>query len=163
MKLDRFDLKILAALQLDGRLPNSRLAQKVGLSSSPTWARVRRLEQAGVVRGYHADIAAERLGPLALIIVPVALENHRDQDFRRFERAIEKIPEVVECWAVGGGVDYVLRFAVPSVDAYQALIERLLQADVGIQRYWTYIVTKPIKPFAGIPIAQLLEAEEGEQ
>lgn len=160
MRLDRFDLKILAALQVDGRLPNSRLAQKIGLSPSPTWARVRRLEEAGVLRGYHADLAAERLGPITLIIVPVVLGSHRFQDFRRFEQAIEEIPEIVECWAVGGGVDYVLRFAVPSVAAYQALIEKLLQADVGIQRYWSYIATKPIKPFAGIPVARLLDAEE---
>lgn len=159
MKLDKFDLKILAALQGDGRMPTSRLAQQVGLSSSPTWERVRRLEESGVVRGYHADLAAERLGPLSIIVVPVSLENHRDQDFRRFEQAIAKIPEVVECWAVGGGVDYVLRFMTPSIGAYQALIEKLLQADLGIQRYWSYIVTKPVKPFSGVPIARLLGAE----
>ncbi len=160
MKLDKFDLKILAALQVDGRLPTSRLAQQVGLSSSPTWERVRRLEESGIVRGYHADLAAERLGPLTLIIVPIALENHREQDFRRFERAIEKVPEIIECWAVGGGVDYVLRFAVPSIDAYQSLIEQLLRADVGIQRYWSYIVTKPIKPFTGFPLDRLLKSED---
>lgn len=161
MKLDKFDLKILAALQDDGRLPTSRLAEQVGLTSSPTWERVRRLEEAGILRGYHADLAVERLASLTLVIVPVALENHRAQDFQRFEQAIDKIPEVVECWAVGGGVDYLLRFAVPSVEAYQALMERLLQAGIGIQRYWSYIVTKPIKPFTGFPVARLL-GEQGD-
>jgi Lrp/AsnC family transcriptional regulator, regulator of ectoine-degradation genes len=157
MKLDRFDLKILEALQADGRLPASRLAERVGLSSSPTWERVRKLEEAGVVRGYHADIAVEQLTPVTTVIVPVVLENHRTQDFKRFQQLVEKTPEIVECWAVGGGVDYVLRFLVPSVDSYQALIERLLQADVGIQRYWSYIVTKSVKPFAGLPISLLTQ------
>ena len=84
------------------------------------------------------------------------LESRRPQDCRQFEQAIEKTPEIVECWAVGGQVDYVLRVAVPAIDDYQAMIERLLRPELGIQRYWSYIVTKPVKPFTGIPIAQLL-------
>jgi Lrp/AsnC family transcriptional regulator of ectoine degradation len=158
MKIDKFDPKILEALQADGRLPAARLAEQVGLSASPTWERVRKLEEAGVLRGYHADVAVEQLAQTTLIIVPVALENHRAKDFRRFEHAIAEIPEIVECWAVGGGVDYVLRFVVRNIEQYQRLIEQLLQADLGIQRYWSYIVTKPIKPFGGIPLGDLLES-----
>lgn len=160
MKLDKFDLKILDALQADGRLPTARLADKVGLSSSPTWERVRKLEAAGVLRGYHADVAIEQLAHVTTIIVPITLENHRESDLRRFELAIEKIPAIVESWAVGGGVDYVLRFVVRTIDDYQVIIEQLLRAELGIQRYWTYIVTKPVKPFAGVPITTLL-ADEG--
>lgn len=156
MKVDKFDLKILEALQSNGRMPAARLADHVGLSASPTWERVRKLEEAGVLRGYHADVALERIAPVTLVIVPVVLEYHRGQDLLRFERAIANIPEVIECLAVGGGVDYILRFAIPRIEDYQRLIERLLEADVGIQRYWTYIVTKPIKPFAGVPVAQLV-------
>lgn len=160
MKLDKFDLKILDALQADGRLPTARLASKVGLSSSPTWERVRKLEESGVLRGYHADVAVEKLAHVTTIIVPVTLENHREQDFRRFEQAIKNLSACVECWAVGGGVDYVLRFAVRTIDEYQDVIERLLRADLGIQRYWSYVVTKPIKPFSGMPIGELLEGDE---
>lgn len=156
MKLDKFDLRILEALQSDGRLPTARLADQVGLTSSPTWERVRKLEEAGVLRGYHADVALERLAQLTHIIVPVALESHRTQDFRRFEQAVAQIPEIVECWAVGGEVDYVLRFVVANIDAYQAAIEKALRADLGIERYWTYVVTKSIKPYAGVPLGRLL-------
>lgn len=162
MKLDRFDLKILEALQAEGRLPAARLAERVGLSSSPTWERVRKLEECGVLRGYHADIAVEQLAQVTTVVVPVVLENHRAQDFRRFEQLIEKTPEIIECWAVGGGVDYVLRFLVPNIDAYQALIEQLLHADVGIQRYWSYIVTKSIKPFAGFPLSRIAHTDGDE-
>jgi Lrp/AsnC family transcriptional regulator of ectoine degradation len=163
MKLDKFDLKILEALQSDGRMPTARLAEHVGLSSSPTWERVRKLEEAGVLRGYHADVAVEELAQVTAVVVPITIENHRAQDFRRFEAAVAKIPEIVECWAVGGGVDYVLRFIVRTVDDYQALMERLLQADLGIQRYWSYVVTKTIKPFTGAPVAQLLGGERPEE
>ena len=122
MKLDKFDLEILEALQSDGRLPTARLAEQVGLTTNPTWERVRKLEANGILRGYHADLAIERLASLTVIIVPVVLESRRPQDCRQFEQAIEKTPEIVECWAVGGQVDYVLRVAVAAIDDYQAMI-----------------------------------------
>lgn len=161
MKLDKFDLKILEALQADGRTPTARLADRVGLTSSPTWERVRKLEEAGILRGYHADVAIERLAQATHVIVSISLENHRAQDFRRFEQAITQLPEVIECWAVGGEVDYILRFVVAHVDSYQKAIEKVLQANLGIERYWTYVVTKTPKPFAGVPVGHLL-AETGE-
>jgi Lrp/AsnC family transcriptional regulator of ectoine degradation len=163
MKLDRFDVKILEALQEDGRMPMARLAEKIGLTSSPTWERVRRLEQAGVLRGYHADIAAERLKQLTYVIVPVTLENHRATDFRRFEQAVARIPQIVACWAVGGEVDYMLHFVVSDMSSYQSVIEATLNADLGIRKYWTYIVTKPVKPYAGLPIAELLDPQDADK
>jgi Lrp/AsnC family transcriptional regulator of ectoine degradation len=160
MKIDKFDLKILEALQVDGRIPTARLAEQVGLSSSPTWERVHKLEDAGILRGYHADVAVEQLAPVVMIIVLVALESHRARDFKRFQQAIDATPEIVECWEVGGGSDYVLRFVVRNIEEYQTLIERLLQGELGIQRYWSYVVTKPAKPFTGLPVAHLLRDEE---
>lgn len=160
MKLDKFDLKILQALQSDGRMPTARLADELGLTSSPTWERVRRLEESGIVRGYHADVAVEKLAQITHVIVLVALENHRAQDFRRFEQGIANIPEIVECWAVGGEMDYVLRFIVTDIDAYQAAIEKVLSADLGIGRYWTYVVTKAVKPFTGVPFDSLLARQD---
>lgn len=156
MKLDKFDLKILQALQVNGRQPTARLAEEVGLTVSPTWERVRKLEEAGVLRGYHADVAIEELATFTHVIVQVTLESHRAENFRRFEQAIATVPEVVECWAVGGEVDYVLRCVVANIGAYQAVIERVLHAELGIQRYWTYVVTKSIKPFTGVPLEKLL-------
>jgi len=155
MKLDRFDIAILKCLQTDGRMPTARLAEHIGLSSSPTWARVRRLEEAGIIRGYHADLSVECLNRLLHFVVTLNLESHRAQDRRRFEQAVVAVPEVVECWAVGGEIDYLLRFVVPDVTTYQEAIERVLSADLGIERYWTYIVTKAVKPFGGVPLERL--------
>lgn len=162
MKLDRFDVKILEALQDDGRMPTARLAEKIGLTSSPTWERVRRLEDEGVLRGYHADIATEKFRELTQVLVPVALEHHRAQDFKRFEQAVARIPEIVACWAVAGEVDYMLHFVVSDVRSYQAVIDETLGADLGIRQYWSYIVTKPIKPYAGIPVRRLLGGQDEE-
>jgi Lrp/AsnC family transcriptional regulator, regulator of ectoine-degradation genes len=156
VKLDKFDMKILEALQADGRMPATRLAEHVGLSSSPTWGRVRRLEEAGILRGYHAAVAVEQLAPVTTIMVQVVLENHRIQDFQRFQQAIQKIPQIVECWEVAGGSDYVMRLVVRTIEEYQGLIDGLLQAGLGIQRYWTYVVTKPVKEFTGLPLETLL-------
>lgn len=156
MKLDKFDLKILRVLQADGRQPAAKLGEAIGLTPSPTWERVRKLEQSGIVRGYHADIAIEQLSQFTHIIVSVMLASHRTQDFRRFEEAVAGIPEIVECWAVGGETDYVLRFVCAGSGTWQEAIERALQGDLGIERYWTYVVTKTFKPFAGMPLDRLM-------
>jgi Lrp/AsnC family transcriptional regulator of ectoine degradation len=160
MKIDELDLKILEALQGDGRMSTARLAQQVGLTSSPTWERVHKLEDAGILRGYQAQVAVEELVPITMVIVLVALESHRREDFRRFQQAIDKIPQIVECWEVGGGSDYVLRFVVRSIEEYQALIEQLLQAEIAIHRYWSYVVTKAAKPYTGMPLNTLLRDDK---
>lgn len=160
MKLDKFDLKILRALQADGRQPAAKLGEAIGLTPSPTWERVRRLEQTGVVRGYHADIAIEQLSQFTHLIVSVVLLSHRIQDFRRFEEGIATIPEIIECWAVGGETDYVLRFVCAS-EPWQAAIERALHAGLGIERYWSYEVTRTFKPFAGMPLDRLMSDASG--
>jgi Lrp/AsnC family transcriptional regulator of ectoine degradation len=156
MKLDKYDLKILASLQADGRMTMARLAEQVGLTASPTWERVRKLEESGVLRGYHADVALEQLAQFTQIIVSVTLASNRAPDFRRFEQAVAEIPEVVECFAVNGDIHYILRFVVANIQAYQQVIERALQRDLGIERYWTYMVTKSNKPFAGVPLEKIL-------
>lgn len=149
---DAVDLKILAVLQREGRLTKAALAERVGLSPTPCWERLRRLEAAGYVRGYRADVAVEKLAPLTTILVEVTLKQHRYQDFERFERHVRRIDEIVECHATGGGIDYLLKVMVPDVDAYQRLIDDLLVAEIGIDRYFTYVVTRAIKGLPQAPV-----------
>jgi Lrp/AsnC family transcriptional regulator of ectoine degradation len=160
MKLDEFDIRILIALQRDGRMTKLRLAEEIGLSPSPCWARLRRLEQAGIIRAYHADVVIERLAKASIVFVEVTLKTHAAHDFMRFEQAIQQVPEVVECHATGGGFDYLLKIVTADIEHYQGLIEELLGAEIGINRYFTYIVTKPVKRFLGYPIERLLNAGE---
>lgn len=144
-KLDAVDLRILEAVQQNARITKLALAEQVGLSPTPCWLRLRKLEEAGIVTGYHARIAYRKIAPIAHVMVQITLGNHRQSDFDRFERAIATIPEIVSCWSVGGGVDYFLMILARDIDGYQRLIDRLLDQNIGIERYFTYIVTKLVK------------------
>jgi Lrp/AsnC family transcriptional regulator of ectoine degradation len=157
-KLDSYDFRILEALQRDGRMTKVKLAEAVHLTPSPCWERLRRLEESGVIAGYHARLDPKKLGPAATVMVEIALGDHRAADFERFEKAIRDVPEVVECQATGGGIDYVMKVVVPDVDTYQRLIDRLLQEGIGIERYYSYIVTKTVKEGTALPLDRLSAA-----
>jgi Lrp/AsnC family transcriptional regulator of ectoine degradation len=139
------DIRILSAVQKHGQLSKTRLAEIVNLSPTPCWARLNKLKAAGYIRGYHADIALDRIGNFTEVIVTVALTHHRKSDFDRFEDRIRKLDEVAECIATGGGMDYVLKIFSPSLADFQDLMETLLATDLGIDRYMTYIVTREVK------------------
>jgi Lrp/AsnC family transcriptional regulator of ectoine degradation len=160
MKLDAIDLRILDAVQRDGRITKLALAEKVGLSPTPCWLRLRKLEKAGIIAGYHARIAPRRLAPVAGIMVEITLANHRQADFDRFERAVLAIPEIVACWSVGGGVDYIVKIMTSDIDAYQRLMDGLLERELGIERYFTYIVTKTVKDETVLPVALLASGQD---
>ncbi|AXS40454.1 Lrp/AsnC family transcriptional regulator [Breoghania sp. L-A4] len=156
LKLDPIDLRILEAIQRDGRITKLALAEKAGLSPTPCWMRLRKLEKAGIVAGYHARVAMRVIAPVATVLMEVTLGNHRQADFDRFEHAIRDVPEVTACWSVGGGVDYVLKIMARDIDAYQRLVDSLLDREIGIDRYFTYIVTKTVKEETVLPVAALL-------
>ncbi|QBR02205.1 Lrp/AsnC family transcriptional regulator [Paraburkholderia pallida] len=145
IKLDRYDLAILRILERDGRITKSKLAEEVSLSISPAWERVRKLEESGVIRGYRADI--DWIGAVkgSRIVVEVTLSRHTAYDMRRFEERVSAADEVTLCYATGGGVDYMLHVMTRDIDHYQRFIDRLLMEDLGIERYFTYIVTKVVK------------------
>ncbi|WP_404386177.1 Lrp/AsnC family transcriptional regulator [Caenispirillum salinarum] len=156
MKLDSLDLKILCALQADGRITKLKLAEAVNLSPSACFERMRRLEQQGLITGYHADVDLRKLLRASFIFVEVTLKTHRRVDFDRFEDHITAVPEVLECYAIGGGVDYILKMVAVDIAHYQEEIDALLEADIGIDRYFTYIVTKPVKRSLEYPVRDLL-------
>ncbi|PWG15907.1 AsnC family transcriptional regulator [Salibaculum griseiflavum] len=143
-KLDRYDRAILRQLQRQGRMTKVALAEAVNLSPTPAHDRMKKLEKAGLITGYRAEVDLRRIAPMTEVLVEITLSNHRAEDFRRFEKEMESRPEVCTCWALGGGVDYMLRLVVEDVDAYQRLMDALLEGDVGIDRYFGYIVTKPV-------------------
>lgn len=143
--LDRYDIAILKTLQSNGRITKVALAEAVNLSPSPCWERLKRLEQAGLITGYRADIDVAELRPMILVLVEVTLSHHQAENFKAFEAAIQEYPEIIECAATGGGIDYVMKLAVSDVDAYQRLMDRLLDAGIGINRYFGYVVTKMVK------------------
>ncbi|MEM8729285.1 MAG: Lrp/AsnC family transcriptional regulator [Pseudomonadota bacterium] len=144
-QLDNRDLEILRILSREGRISKTELAKRVNLSPTPCWERLKRLEDSGLIRGYRADIELSALGPSVTIFVTVELERHRSQDFRAFEAAVAPRDEVTACWALGGGFDYILQVTTKDVDTYQRFIDELLRDDLGLARYFTYIVTSTVK------------------
>ncbi len=145
LKLDSIDLQIIDAVRRNGRLTKQALAEKVGLSATPAWARLKKLESNGIITGYHARITPALCNAAVRVLVEITLETHRHSDFQRFEKAVSTIPEIVSCWSVGGGVDYFLTTQTSDIDAYQRLIDRLLGMEIGIKRYFTYIITRDVK------------------
>jgi DNA-binding Lrp family transcriptional regulator len=141
-KLDRLDLRILCQLQKNGRITNVDLADAVGLSPSPCLVRLKRLEQAGYVAGYGAQIRLEKLGDMLVIFTEVTLADHGREDFFRFETSIRPIEEIVECHLVSGGYDYLLKFIAGSVNHYQEIIEGLLERNIGIEKYFSHIAIR---------------------
>jgi DNA-binding Lrp family transcriptional regulator len=151
-KLDRIDRKILAALQEDARLTNQALSERVALSPSACLARVRRLEQLGVIQGYHA-----RLDPFALDIglvlyVDITLDGHTPAELAAFEKAIGVLPQVVEASHVTGSFDYILKVVVADMAEWTRIAEDFASGDLGVNRINSYVVMRKPKFFVGYPI-----------
>lgn len=142
LKLDRIDLRILCHLQQNSRITNVILADAVGLSPSPCLIRVKRLEKAGYISGYGAYIRLEKLADVQIVFTEVTLSDHRREDFAKFEATIRNVDEIIECHLVSGGYDYLLKFMTRSVVHYQSVIESLLEQNLRIEKYFSYIVIK---------------------
>ncbi len=144
-RLDSYDIAILRALQANGRITKVALAEAVHLSPSPCWERLKKLEDAGLITGYRALVDIRKIAPVTEVMVVVTLSSHKAEEFRRFEDEVRACNEVQGCWALGGGIDYILRLVVTDVDAYQRFMDELLDSGADIERYFGYVVTKTVK------------------
>ena len=131
--LDALDVKILECLQADGRITNQELSEKVGLSPSPCWQRVRRLEESGVISGYTAIIDNARLGTSDIVLVEVALERHDETVVEEFGKAMAALPEVLEVYLTAGEYDYLVKVAVDGTAGYEEFLRRKLYKVRGIR------------------------------
>jgi DNA-binding Lrp family transcriptional regulator len=152
MKLDRIDIKILRELQKNGRISNIELAELVNLSPSPCLMRVKKLQAEGFITGYSAQINVSKLGQTLVVFTEITLKNHRQIDFARFLAAIEKVDSAVECHLVSGGYDYLVKFVTAGISEYQAIMERLVELDVGIDKYFSFVVLKSPIVKAHLPL-----------
>lgn len=131
--LDLIDRKILSALHLDGRLSISQLAEQVGLSTSPCWARVKRLETSGAIEHYSAVINPAALGLRDIVFVEITLEKHDDKVLERFGKALTRIPEVIEASLVTGEYDYLVKVAVADTSDHERFLRERLYKIEGIR------------------------------
>jgi DNA-binding Lrp family transcriptional regulator len=157
IRLDKLDLKILATLQSAGRISNLELAGTVGLSATPCIQRVRRMEAAGYISGYGARLEIDRICSNVVVFTEITLRNHKREDFLKFERGIQQIPQLLNCFLVTGGYDYLAQFVARDILDYQTTMEDVLDRDLGVEKYFSYVTIKQIKRSAGYPLADLVQ------
>jgi len=142
--LDRFDLRILTILAEHGRISWRDLAARIGLSLTPTLRRVRRLESEGYVLGYSARLAEDQLGATISVYVSVTLAVQTEEAIRLFEREIVKAPEVMSCFLMTGGADYMLRVVAPDLAGYQAFLMNSLTRIPGVAHIQSSFALRPV-------------------
>ena len=148
--LDGIDLKILSALQRDGRMTIQKLAGIAGLSPRPCLERVRRLRESGIIAGFHAEIDIERLSKPITVFTELSLTRQARLD--RVEARLKAIEEVLEIWEISGSSDYMVRFVCEDLARYEALTAELLgDRRLGIARVQSHIALRPVMRFAGYP------------
>lgn len=153
IKLDRYDLRILAELQRDGRISNQDLADRIGLSPSPCLRRVRLIEESGVIRGYAALLDAKTLGLTLMAIISVSMDRHTPERFEGFEAAIADIPEVLECLLITGrDADYQLKVVVRDMDAYQDLLLNRITRIEGVSGVHSSFVLRQVIERTNLPL-----------
>ncbi|GGG47662.1 AsnC family transcriptional regulator [Caldovatus sediminis] len=151
LALDEADRRILAELQAEGRMTNVELARRVGLSAPPCLRRVRRLEEAGVIRGYHADLDPAALGWDVTFFALVGLESQKESVLRAFEAMVAEWPEVRECHMIRGGGDFLLRLVARDTAHENALTARLTGAAM-VSRVQTLQTIRTSKDLTGVPV-----------
>ena len=159
LKLDRIDINILSTMQQQGNITNVNVAEAVGLSPSPCLQRVKRLETAGYIQNYRAVINLKKLAEHVTVFTEVTLADHRRNDFIKFENEIKNHDNIVECHLLSGGYDYLLKYFARSVSQYQKIMEDLLERNIGIDKYFSYIVIKPVVEKHSVPIQDLVNRD----
>ena len=150
--IDAHDSRILAALQGNGRLTVAELAEKVHLSTSPTWRRVKRLEDAGVIVGYQAMLDRRALGWGVLAFVMVTIGDHSDAEAHAFEQAVSDLPEIVACWSIAGSSDFLLQVVKQDLDTYADFAMTIVRRLPGIKAMQTILTLKEVKSPAPWPV-----------
>lgn len=149
--LDRIDKTILRTLQVDGRITNVELAQKVNLSASPCLDRVKRLESEGYIKRYGAFLDASKLNYAMTAFIQVTLDRTTADVFKVFKLEVAKIKEVAECYLVAGGYDYLLKIRFANIESYRLILEKVAGLP-AISQTHTYMATEQIKEDTGVPI-----------
>jgi len=155
MKLDKADIAIIEALQHDGRLSNRELAKKVSLSPSPSWRRLRALEDNDVISHYAAVVNREKVGLSIMGFAHVTLHDHRSENVRKFDRAIMGASQVLECHATSGEHDYMLKVVAPDMASYQDFLSGYLLKIGVVRTVNTSFVLKQQKSTTALPMEQI--------
>jgi DNA-binding Lrp family transcriptional regulator len=152
MSFDRIDRQILAHLQQDGRMTNVELAERVGLTAPPCLRRVRALEEAGVIRGYHADLDPASLGFPITVFAMVSLRSQAEHDLAAFEAHVAEIPEIRECHMLNGEIDFILKIVASDLKSFQEILTTHLTPAPNVASVKTSLTIRTAKSTSGIPV-----------
>lgn len=144
-RLDAIDRKILTALEANARLTTAQLAESVGLSATPCWNRVKRLEAEGVIEGYVALLNQERLGVPDTVLIEVTLDRHDEDALNRFGEHLAKLPEVLEAYLITGDYDYLIKVAVAGTAGYESFLREKLYHVPGIRHSRSFFALRCLK------------------
>ena len=153
MALDRIDRQILSHLQQDGRMTNVDLAERVGLTAPPCLRRVRALEEAGVIRGYHADLDPASLGFPITVFAMVSLRSQAEHDLGAFEAHVAEIPEIRECHMLNGEIDFILKIVAADLKSFQEILTTHLTPAPNVASVKTSLTIRTAKSQSGIPVS----------
>lgn len=159
IELDEVDCRLLAALQSNARLTTSELAQKVGISQSPCWRRIRRMEEAGLISGYHARLDRRGLGYGVVAFVSITVDFQNEERSVEFVEAVRDIPEVVMCHGIAGPADFLLMVVAKDLDSYSELLQRKLHRLPGVRQAQTNFSLQEFKGLGELPIPALMASK----
>ncbi|KPP99072.1 Lrp/AsnC family transcriptional regulator [Marinobacter sp. HL-58] len=152
VELDKLDRRILSVLQQDGRISNQLLADQVGLSPAACWRRVRALEESRIIRGYSARVDPESIGQGLCVLVNLSLQRHTIDSTEEIEQQVSSYPEVLQCFAVTGNADFVLRVIVPDMASYDRFLNEKIFTLQGIAQVNSNFALREIKNTETIPV-----------
>jgi len=154
-KLDDIDLHILRELQADGRITNVELAKRVGISAPPCLRRVRALEKAGFIGGYHAQLVTRALGFEVTVFAMVGLHSQAEVDLQAFEQLVSSWPLVRECYMLNGEIDFILKCVAPDLASFQLFLTERLTSAPNVASVRTSLTIRESKNLPGVPIEVL--------
>ena len=150
--MDKIDLKILQNLQRDGRASAQQISDKVGLSTAPVWRRVKALEADGTIEGYYAKVNRNKVGLHGCMFTQISLERHSTEVVENFVQLVRDTPEILECYAVTGDADFLLKVLVESPEAYDDFLHRFLFNLPGVRQSRTIVALREIKHEVKLPL-----------
>ena len=151
-KIDKTDAKILKLLQYDSRMSNSELSEKIGMSTSPCWRRVKQLENTQVIKGYGVLLDRKKIGLGVMVFIRVSIDSHSEKEAKKFEEEVSALEHVVACYSIGGDADFLLQVVSPDLDTYAEFSMSIIRRLAGIKEMQSMFVLKELKPFLGYPI-----------
>lgn len=156
MTLSPTDIKILALLQDDARMTNQTLADTIGLSASPCWRKVRKLEEDEVIQGYRAVLNRKKIGLGVMVFVRVVIDSHSEAEAKKFEEEVTALEDVVACYSIGGDADFLLQVVARDLDSYADFAMSVIRRLAGIKEMQSMFVLKEIKPLVSYPVKKPL-------